>query len=43
VGQDYSFGPALCLIQDVSGNLGEMAKGKDLNRKSIEAQARKTI
>jgi len=30
-------------FQDVSGNLGEMPKGKDLNRNSIEAQAGKTI
>jgi len=31
------------LIQDVSGNLGEMPKGKDLKRYSIEAGAGKTI
>jgi len=36
-------GPAFHLIQDVSGNLGEKPKGKDLKRKSIEAEAEKAI
>jgi len=31
------------LIQDVSGILGEMLKGKDLQRKSIRAGAGKAI
>jgi len=31
------------LAQDASGNLGEMPKGKDLNRKSIKAGAGKAI
>jgi hypothetical protein len=31
------------MIQDVSGNLGEVPKGKDLKRKSIEAGAGKAI
>jgi len=31
------------IFQDGSGNLGEMPKGKDLKRNSIEAQAVKTI
>ena len=35
--------PALFWIQDVSGNLGEMPKGKDLKGNSIEAQAGKAI
>jgi hypothetical protein len=30
-------------IQDGSGNFGDMPKGKDLKRNSIEAQAGKTI
>jgi len=38
-----SNGPALHLIQDVSGNLGEKPKGKDLKRKSIRAGAGKII
>jgi hypothetical protein len=31
------------MIQDESGNLGEMPKGKDLKRNSIEAEAGKTV
>jgi hypothetical protein len=30
-------------MQDVSGNLGVMLKGKDFKRKSIKAEARKAI
>ena len=32
-----------CLFQDVSGNLDEMANGKDLKHKSIRAGAGKAI
>jgi len=36
----YDLGP---LFQDGSGYLGERLKGKDLKRKSIRAEAKKTI
>jgi hypothetical protein len=40
----WTFGVSMdTIIQDVSGNSGEMPIGKDLKRKSIKAGAGKTI